>query len=34
MLGKKAKCIYNSDDDDDDEDDGDKRRILYQLTLA
>lgn len=33
MLGKKAKCIYNSDDDDDD-DDGDKRRILYQLTLA
>lgn len=31
MLGKKAKCIYNSDDDDDD---GDKRRILYQLTLA
>lgn len=32
MLGKKAKCIYNSDDDDDD--DGDKRRILYQLTLA
>lgn len=33
MLGKKAKCIYNSEDDDDD-DDGDKRRILYQLTLA
>lgn len=33
MLGKKAKCIYNSDDDDDD-DDGDRRRILYQLTLA
>lgn len=33
MLGKKAKCIYNSDDDDDD-DDGDNRRILYQLTLA
>lgn len=33
MLGKKAKCIYNSDDDDDD-DGGDKRRILYQLTLA
>lgn len=32
MLGKKAKCIYNSDDDDDD--DGDRRRILYQLTLA
>lgn len=29
MLGKKAKCIYNYDDDD-----GDKRRILYQLTLA
>lgn len=34
MLGKKAKCIYNSDDDDDDGDDGDRRRILYQLTLA
>lgn len=30
MLGKKAKCIYNSDDDDD----GDRRRILYQLSLA